>query len=139
MALLIGLSCVRKSRNVRLLPPPAHTGLTPLAHLRDLKSDNNFRICMAGYDYNGIWSAARALLAVNSERASRRRRRRKPTQPSWQVRQGIEANDGALPGCGFCSDNISNTTCTNAYITCTNKIAAHSKSTLCPISLCCFR
>jgi hypothetical protein len=50
MALLVGLSHVRKSRNVRILPPPAHTGFTPPAHLRDLKSDNNFRIWMAGYD-----------------------------------------------------------------------------------------
>ena len=55
MALLVGLSCVREPRNVSLLPPPVHTGLTPLVYLRDLKSDNNFRIWMAGYDEHGIW------------------------------------------------------------------------------------
>jgi hypothetical protein len=62
-----------------------------------LKSDNNFRIWMAGYDEHGIWSVDRALLAVNSERASRRRRRRTINQPSRQVRQRSEAIVGTLP------------------------------------------
>ncbi len=97
MSLLVGLSRVRESRNVRLLPPPAHTGLTPLAHLRDLKSDNNFRIWMAGYDEHGIWSVDRALLAVNSEQASRRTHRRTINQPSRQVRQRTESFVGTLP------------------------------------------
>jgi hypothetical protein len=52
---------------------------------------------MAGYDEHGIWSVDRALLAVNSEQASRRRRKRTINQPSRQVRQRTEASVGTLP------------------------------------------
>ena len=75
MGLLVGLSRVRESRNVRLLPPPENAGLTPFAHLRDLKSDNNFRIWFAGFNENGIWSAERAAIADQGGQLSRRRTR----------------------------------------------------------------
>ncbi len=74
-SLLVGLTRVRESRNVRLLPPPANSGPTPLAHLLNLKSDDDFRVWMAGYDDSGMWSPERALQAVASGRRSRTIRR----------------------------------------------------------------
>jgi hypothetical protein len=68
MGLLVGLSRVRESRNVRLLPPPANAGLTPFAHLRDLKSDNNFRIWFAGFNENsvGFYASSQAGIMLTS-------------------------------------------------------------------------
>ena len=45
-------------------------------HIRDLKSDSNFRIWFAGFDENGIWSAERAAQDNQSGQLSRRRTRR---------------------------------------------------------------
>jgi hypothetical protein len=59
-----------------LLPPPENAGLTPFAHLRDLKSDNNFKIWFAGFNENGIWSAERAAQADQSGQLSRKRKGR---------------------------------------------------------------
>ena len=83
MALLVALSRVREGRNVRLLPPHANAGLTPFAHLRNLRSSENFRIWIAGFDDNGIWSAERASqarrnnqVAIRITRTSQPRTRR---------------------------------------------------------------
>jgi hypothetical protein len=73
MSLLVGISQVRQSIHVRILPPPPETGLNPLLHLTNLKSDSNFRIWPAGFDSKGIWSVDRTPLAVEAGRPIRTR------------------------------------------------------------------
>ncbi len=69
----MGLSQVRQSIHVRILPPPPGTGLNPLLYLTILKSDSNVRIWHAGFDSIGIRSVDRAQLAVEAGRPIRRR------------------------------------------------------------------
>jgi hypothetical protein len=73
MSLLVGLLQVYQSFHVRILPPSPGTGLNPLLHLTNLKSDSNFRIWCAGFDSKGIWSVDGARLAAEAGRPIRTR------------------------------------------------------------------
>jgi hypothetical protein len=73
MSLLVGLSRVRQSIHVHILPPPLGTGLNPLLHLTNLQSDFTFRIWHVDFDSIGIWSVDRAQLTAEAGRPIRTR------------------------------------------------------------------
>jgi hypothetical protein len=73
MPLLVGLSRVRQSIHDCILPPPPGTGLNPLSHLTNLKSDLIFKTWCVGFDSNRIRSVDRAWLTAEAGRPIRTR------------------------------------------------------------------
>jgi hypothetical protein len=73
-ALIVGFSRVRNSSHLRFLPIPSNAPACPWRHLKQLKSNDNFRIWMAGFNENGEWIQPLALQAslINRQRTNHR-------------------------------------------------------------------
>jgi hypothetical protein len=92
MSLLVGLSRVRNSSNVRFLPIQSNSSACPFQHLTRLKSNNDFRIWWAGFNENGQWNQALSLQASFINRQQSPRRRRVTTTPNTEPQQSRSRN-----------------------------------------------
>jgi hypothetical protein len=108
MALLVGLSRVRYSRNVRFLPPLSNSEASPFKHLMKFKSKNDFRIWWAGFnvDNNGQWDLALSRQAEGIGQARVRLRTTVTERERNSVSRGVRrrattqstANSSTQPG-----------------------------------------
>ena len=81
MSLLVGLSRVRNSSNVRFLPIQSNSDACPFQHLTRLKTNDDFRIWRSGFRENGQWNQAMSLQAsVINRQQTRRVERTTPTR-----------------------------------------------------------
>jgi hypothetical protein len=73
MSLIVGFSRVRNSSNLRFLPIPLNAPASPFQHLKQLKSNDDFRLWWAGFNENGEWSQALSLQAsrINHRQTNR--------------------------------------------------------------------
>ena len=72
MSLLVKLSRVRNSSNVRYLPVQSNSTASPFLHLTRLKSNNDFKIWWTGFNENGYWNQALSPQASIIYRLQRR-------------------------------------------------------------------